>query len=107
MRGMGMIHELKSDCLSFIPVFAGYKQYEIRFDDRGYSRWDVLILKETVWSGEEMKQGKPLVYTGRVVEAVVIHILKEPVYGLQEGWVILSLKIVNKYNLKYDLGEAK
>ncbi|MEN6358481.1 MAG: DUF3850 domain-containing protein [Smithella sp.] len=102
-----MIHKLKSDRASFIPVFAGLKPYEIRFDDRGYRRYDVLILNETVWSGEEMKQGKPLAYIGRVVEAVVIHILKDPVYGLQEGWVILSLKIVNKYDLKYDLRESK
>lgn len=39
-------HELKTWPSYFTPVAAGEKTFEIRFDDRGYQRGDVLVLKE-------------------------------------------------------------
>ena len=83
-------HELKTDPKVFEAVFTGAKTYEIRKDDRGFSVGDVLILKETTHSGAEMKAGAPLVYTGRSVLVSVSHILRGPIYGLEDGWVLLS-----------------
>lgn len=57
-------HELKTDNEMFEAVYSGFKGYEIRFDDRGYQVGDWLHLKETEFTGEEMKAGKPLVFTG-------------------------------------------
>jgi hypothetical protein len=37
-----------------------------------------------------MKAGKALVYTGREEWMLVRYILRGPLYGLQEGWVIIS-----------------
>ena len=38
-----------------------------------------------------MKAGKPLEYTGHVIDVEVLHILRGPIYGLAEGWVIMSI----------------
>jgi hypothetical protein len=85
-----MEHELKTDPTAFEASFLKKKPYEIRFDDRGFKEHDVLILKETKYSGIEMKEGKPLIYTGRELRATIRFILRGPIYGLLPGWVILS-----------------
>jgi len=84
-------HELKTDQDVFQAVIEGLKRYEIRRDDRGFSVGDELLLRETEYTGVEMQQGKPLLFTGREELVQVIHILKGPVYGLIEGWVIMSI----------------
>lgn len=82
-----MIHELKSDP---VAMFSEKKTFEIRFDDRNYQVGDKLVLRETVHTGAEMKDGAPLEYTGRTAEMDVRYIMRGPVYGLAEGWVIMS-----------------
>jgi hypothetical protein len=85
-----MIHELKTDPEVFDAVNLGAKTFEIRFDDRNFQVGDDLILRETFYTGEEMKAGKPLTFTGRQYEFHVSYILHGPAYGLKEGWVIMS-----------------
>lgn len=82
-------HELKTDPKVFLASFADMKPFEIRFNDRDYYCGDVLVLKETRYSGEEMKAGQPLEYTGRELMRRVDYILDG--YGLQDGWVIMSV----------------
>ncbi|MFA6321796.1 MAG: DUF3850 domain-containing protein [Candidatus Omnitrophota bacterium] len=85
-----MIHELKTDPEVFQSVCDGFKTFEIRLDDRGFKVGDDLLLKETFYTGEEMKQGKPLQYTGRDYYSHVNYILRGPCFGLADGWVIMS-----------------
>ena len=87
-----MIHTLKTDRDVFEATVEGRKTYELRRDDRGFSEGDSLYLMETTYSGAEMAGGKPLVYTGRTATRTVTHILRGPIYGLADGWVILSCK---------------
>jgi hypothetical protein len=83
-------HSLKTDNAVFVLSYAGYKKYEIRFNDRDFKIGDILILDETKYSGEEMSAyGKPLEYTGRQLMRRVDHVLEG--YGLEPGWVILSV----------------
>ncbi len=91
---MNKVHELKTDHSMFRAVFEGKKAYEIRFDDRGFQVGDTLILKETLYDGEEMSgsEGMPLIYTGYEHMTKIKHILRGPVYGLMDGWVILSIE---------------
>lgn len=84
----GKTHELKTDPDVFAAVIEGRKTYEIRFNDRGFAVGDVLILRETEFSGADMRNGKQLFYTGRTTTRIVSHILTG--YGLTEGWCILS-----------------
>lgn len=85
-------HELKTDHDPFDAVLAGYKTFEIRRNDRDYQTNDTLTLRETVYTGEQMAAGEPLLYTGRAVDAIVTHVMKGPIYGIAEGWAVLSIK---------------
>ena len=87
-----MQHTLKTDREIFKAVQDGHKTFEIRKDDRGYQFGDILTLCETRYTGEEMKIGKPLEYTGAAIDVEVLHILRGPIYGLEKGWVIMSIK---------------
>lgn len=85
-------HELKTDPEVFQAVLDGLKTYEIRKNDRGFAVGDALLLRETTHSGAAIAAGAPLGYTDRQYATWVTHILTGPVYGLEAGWVILSLK---------------
>lgn len=82
-------HGLKTDPDVFDAVWNGLKTFEIRFNDRDFKVGDWLNLHETKHSGEDMKAGLPLIYTGRSMLRKVSHVLSG--YGLAEGWVCLSL----------------
>lgn len=86
-------HDLKTDPGVFDAVAAGKKTFEIRYDDRGFKEGDYLILKRTKHSGAEMKCGLPLLYTGETLQLRVLHVLRGPIYGLAEGWVIMSIGV--------------
>lgn len=88
----GCSHELKTDPAVFAAVLDGRKTWEIRKDDRGFEAGDRLTLRETKYTGAEMQAGAPLVYTGRAVETEVPYLLRGPVYGLADGWVIMSIR---------------
>ncbi len=79
---------LKTDPEVFAAVLCGAKTYEIRFNDRNFQVGDSLLLRETTFSGAEMKAGKPRDYTGREISKTVSHVLSG--YGLMPDWVILS-----------------
>jgi hypothetical protein len=91
-------HKLKTDSDVFQSVFLDIKKYEIRFNDRKFSVDDKLTLKETIFTGEEMSDGKPLEYTGSEIYAKVTHILEGPVYGLSRDWVIMSIVVLDRRN---------
>ncbi len=86
------LHTLKTDPEVFQAVIKKLKTYEIRKDDRGFNVGDFLLLQETKYTGKEMLKGKPLQYTGRELDVEVTHILRGPIYGLEDGWVIMSIK---------------
>lgn len=87
---MKKIHELKTDSEVFQAVVEGRKTFEIRFNDRDFRVGDELVLLEAIHTGEQMKRGKPLLYSGNELRKKVSYILSG--YGLQDGWVILGIK---------------
>jgi len=89
-------HELKTDSSVFQESWVGKKRFEIRLNDRNFNAGDTLILKETLYSGEQMKDGKPLKYTGREIKQNVDYVLHGGKYGLSEGWVIMSVGGTNR-----------
>jgi hypothetical protein len=95
--GGGVVHtvarwiELKTDPAPWYAVESGRKTFEIRFNDRNYQPGDGLLLRRTLHTGADMKAGKPLEYIGEPLRRVVTHVMTGPLYGLAEGWAILSI----------------
>ena len=87
-----MEHELKTDPEVFDAVSRGEKKFEIRKDDRGFEVGDTLILRKTLHTGLEMAAGAPLCYEGDPLHLCVSYILRGPIYGLADGWVIMSIE---------------
>lgn len=83
-------HELKTNPDVFDAVACGAKSFEIRKNDRDFQVGDMLILRKTKHTGVEMANGAPLVYLGAIY-LYVTYILSGPIYGLSEGWVIMSV----------------
>lgn len=98
-----MIIELKIDPVPFGDVFNNHKKAEIRRDDRGYKVGDILKLRETKSTGEEMAAGAPLLYTGRCCLRFVTCDCRG--YGLREGFVALSIRPLSKLE-KQEFEEA-
>ena len=88
-------HELKTDPIVFQDMWIGSKTFDIRFNDRDFSVGDRTIQKETKYSSKEMENGEPLEYTGREIIVDINYILHGPAYGLGDGWVIMSIKLLN------------
>lgn len=86
-----MRHELKCWPTNFTDIAIGLKTCEIRYDDRGYSVDDELVLNE--YSPTE--QG----FTGRGMVVRVTHITRPEPYNaiegaLAPGWCVLSIVLV-------------
>lgn len=88
---MNASHKLKTDPEVFQAVVEGRKTFEIRFNDRDFKVGDELVLLETIHTGEQMRRGKPLLYSGNELRKTVSYVLSG--YGLQDGWVILGITL--------------
>lgn len=87
---MEPVHDLRTDPAPFAAVVAGYKTFEMRWDDRGFKLGDTLRLLEWIPpTSVEANDGR---YTGREVLATVTYILRAPKYGLREKWCVMSFK---------------
>jgi ASC-1-like (ASCH) protein len=75
-----MKHELKLEKDYFGSVLAGFKTFEIRFNDRDYQVGDILVLKEWDWFSES--------FTGREVEKKITYITN---YAQKDGYVVMSI----------------
>ncbi len=93
------VHYLKTDRNVFQDVWNDLKTFEIRYDDRNYKVNDILVLRKTVNTGEEMKAGYPLIYTGEEIIATVSYKLTG--YGLKDNWCILGLKNITKTGISF------
>lgn len=78
---MNKTHELKILPEYYKAVLKGKKKFELRKNDRDYEVGDRLILNE--YDGEK--------YTGEFVIKNITYIFKGGSYGLEEGYVILSI----------------
>jgi hypothetical protein len=77
------VHELKVYKEYFQLILSGHKPWEIRKDDRDFEPGDELVLKE--YDKLELQ------LTGRFLHKKVDYILKGGQYGLEDGYVIMSL----------------
>ncbi|AXU74634.1 TPA: DUF3850 domain-containing protein [Clostridioides difficile] len=76
-----MIHELKILPQYFKEVANGNKNFEVRKNDRGFKKGDLLVLQE--FDGEK--------YTGLETRKEITYVLENSDY-LQNGYVVLGIK---------------
>lgn len=86
------VHKLKTDPELFQASAEGKKPYEIRKMDRNFAVGDILILRETTHTGEEIANGEKLVYTERVLTRMVTEVRTG--YGIKDGWCMMGVKLV-------------
>lgn len=77
-------HELKTWPEYFNLVFYGHKTFEIRKNDRGFKSGDKLLLRE--WDPQTEK------YTGADITVEVTYIIYGGVFGIEEGYCVMSIK---------------
>lgn len=81
---MTTTHVLKTWPEEFEALWAGIKKFDYRIDDgRGFKLSDRLELREYFPTRKY--------FTGRVVNATVTHIVRGPMFGVPEGFVVMSL----------------
>lgn len=101
------IHELKTDPDPFRKVWEGDKKFELRFNDRGFDAGDLLVLKETNISYAMQERAKrendklmpEMQFTGRSIVCRTNCVFFGPHYGIQEGWVCMSLEVLDRHEI--------
>lgn len=78
-----MVHELKTWSEYFQQIYMGKKTFEVRKNDRNFKIGDMLILKE--WLPNVNK------YTGDEMARKVTSILYGGQFGIEEGYVVMSI----------------
>ncbi len=76
------IHKLKTWTEYYKAIESGEKTFELRVNDRDFKLDDILILQE--WNED-------IGFTGKELQKKVSYILNGGVFGLEEGYVIMSL----------------
>jgi hypothetical protein len=97
-------HELKCWPEPFAAVLSGAKRAEVRKADRPYAVGDVLRLRE--WDNElaadaladgcTPEEAAEFAYTGRECRRRITHILQGGQFGIEAGYVVLSLEEVHE-----------
>jgi hypothetical protein len=86
---------LKTDPRSWEDIDAGTKLVDLRPADRGFRPGDLLVLREydpyQVTVDTETQVESPGKFTGRVCHRWVTHVLPGGQYGLEDGYVALSI----------------
>lgn len=83
-----MTHQLKTWTGEFDAVTEGRKTHEVRVNDRGFSVGDLLMLREWIPQGEDMKKGS---YTGRSLMRKITYITPAGAWGLPDNLCVLSI----------------
>jgi hypothetical protein len=78
-------HDLKTWPEFFRLVCSGEKTFEVRYNDRSFRVGDTLLLRE--WKSGE--------YTGQSTRRIVTYILTGPAFGIESGYVCMSLGVLS------------
>jgi len=77
-------HEIKTWPTPFQASWVGDKPWELRLNDRNYKERDEVVLQEF-----DPDTGE---YSGREIEGVIRLILKDPLFGVLEGYCIFTIQ---------------
>jgi ASC-1-like (ASCH) protein len=80
------VHKLKIGSENFEAINRGNKTFELTLNDRDYQDGDILLLQE--WNED-------VGFMGREITVVVTYLLKGGVFGLKNGYVIMSFQRID------------
>ncbi len=87
------IHELKTDYEVFWEIYHGRKTCEFRKNDRNFNIYDLLLLRQHDYINKK--------YANRNIIAQITHIVPSGHYGIPDGYCMLSIKIMHKWDGEY------
>jgi len=82
-------HELKVWPSYFFSLASGRKAFEVRRDDRGFQKGDVLWLRE--FDPKKFSKGE---YSGNATYARIDYILTGGQFGIEAGYVVMALTFI-------------
>ena len=87
-------HELKVVAPYFDALESGEKSFEVRRDDRGFQRGDILILKEWMPYNEHAQYSSERTphFSGREIRKRIVWILTGGQFGVEAGHVVMALE---------------
>lgn len=85
-------HELKTWPEFFEAIEAGHKTFEVRKNDRGFQKGDVLHLREYCVTHENPAYA--FKYTGNAFLVRVTYVLSGDTFGIKDGYVVMGIKKV-------------
>lgn len=91
---MSTAHTLKTWPEHYQAVSSGRKTFEVRRDDRGFKQGDVLLLQEYDPDRDDLPAGKR--FTGRELTADVLYVLHGGRFGIEPGYVVMSIKVLQR-----------
>jgi hypothetical protein len=91
-------HEAICGCLKTWPEFfdavdRGRKPFELRKDDRGFDVGQIWCLNRFEPDESHPEGG---IYTGRWIKVRITYIVRGPIWGLADGWVIFGFTILSR-----------
>jgi hypothetical protein len=76
-------HELKTWSIYFDAVARGDKTFEVRRDDRGFQKGDILVLRRF--------DSRYFCFTGERLRKRISYILTGGQFGIEPGYVVMGL----------------
>lgn len=87
------IHDLKTHKEFFDVIVLGYKNFEVRKNDRDFKVGDQLLLREvTLPKGHYCNPIPDTEPTGRILHRRISYVLPGGQFGIEAGTVVLGLK---------------
>lgn len=88
-----MEHELKTPPQYWDAIQRGHKTFEVRRDDRGFQKWDVLKLVRTEYLPSKDNATWGCKKTSTLVRRIS-YILTGGQFGIEPGYVVMALEEV-------------
>lgn len=90
--GKRAIHELKCWPAYFAAIERGDKLFEVRRDDRGFQKGDILNLLEFDPRPDPLSGVRPIGMTGNAMQVEVTYVLTGGQFGIEPGYVVMGIR---------------
>ena len=85
-------HEIEVWPAYFHPISSGEKRFEVRRDDRGFQKGQVLWIREYDYMARSYRDK----HTGNAVFARIDWVLSGGQFGIEPGYIVMSISLIVK-----------